>query len=530
MVAQKKNFYDIVAKPTTVRSQSGYVNDVDADVWELRGRPLNFEMLTDAVTERFLEEIKRYFAIMLNAQGHADRTFVVFFRALKDCVHFTFRGTQQKVDALTSAMIKEWRDETMGAHYPYFLKLFITAVRARDSKAFPMVTGKVLRTLKQPDADVLHVLSLDPQQGPWLEREVLDQDRAIDHAYTSGAWHVERFVFVQLFRLYGMRPEQHANMKVGDVRCRSTGYAKGEIRWPYAKNDLDAEQALWWPLGGALLPAMEAYLDLRLDGIPPNQHERLPLFTPEGLPGAWRIVVKLKVNREPGYEGHLLGDHASNRFVGAMTSLGLKTSRSGQPEPMNFNPRRERHTVGTRLALKGCSARMIALRLSQKNPQSCTAYVDLARMAMQMRHPKFYHLMDKVGSVFTNPVVSRAEIEDTLMPIISVEATTAKEVALIGGGACGNCMFAGDATTGEPWPCLSCPRFQLYEDADLQPLWDILHERKAYMHHEDGSWNNRFDPDIRAQFDRYEALLIGAERRRREVVAERTSIVQGESR
>ena len=197
---------------------------------------------------------------------------------------------------------------------------------------------------------------------------------------------------------------------------------------------------------------------------------------------------------------------------------------------MHFNPRRERHTVGTRLALKGYSAQMIALRLSHKSSQSCTSYVDLARMAMQMRNPKFFHLMDNVGSVFTNPVVSRAEIEESLTPIISVEATTATEITLVGGGSCGNCMFAGDASTGEPWPCLSCSRFQLYEDADLQPLWDILLERKAYMHHQDGTWNNRFDPDIRTQFDRYEALLIGAERRRREVAAERTAIMRGRDR
>lgn len=530
MVVQKKNFFDIVSKPTTFRSQSGYINDVDADVWELRGRPINYGLLADAVTEDFLEEIKRHSAVVLNAQGHSDSSFRSYFGALKDCLHFAFRGTGRKVDTLTSAMIDEWRDEASGATYPYQLKLFITAVRARDPKAFPSVTDKVLKTLKGRNVDDVYVLTLDPKNGPWLEREVLDQDRAIEQVYTSGAWHVEKFVVVQLFRLYGMRPEQLARMKVRDVRCRPTGHAKGEIRWPYVKNDLSIDQALWWPLGGSLLPAMEAYLELRLDGIPRNEQERLPLFTPEGLPGAWRVKSELKRSREPGYEGHPMGDQLSKRFVAAMTSLGLETHRRGQPEPMHFNPRRERHTVGTRLALKGYSAQMIALRLSHKSAQSCTAYVDLARMAMQMRNPKFLHLMDDVGSVFTNPVVSHAEIEEDLTPIISLESTTATEIALIGGGSCGNCMFAGDAATSEPWPCLSCPRFQLYENAELQHLWDILQERRAYMQEEDGSWNNRFDPDIRAQFDRYEALLIGAERRRREVAAERAAILQGEAR
>lgn len=528
MPAQKKNFYDVVARPTVVRSQSGYANDVDSSIWQMRGSRIDYGLLADAVTEPFLQEIKHCFAEVINTQLYADGSIRVFFNALKNCIHFSFRGTGHRVNALTDVLLQDWSAELTGHQHPYNLKLFINACRARDLQTFPEVTDKVLKRLKKTDAEVENILALDPRQGPWLEREVLDQDKAIEAAYTSGAWHVERYVLVQIFRLYGMRPDQVANMKVGDVRCQSTGYAKGEIRWPFAKNDLAPDQAPWWPLGGSLLPAVETYLDLRLDDIPPNEREKLPFFTTEGLRGAWSGRRPVKPSREPGYEGHLLSHVLSKRFGCAMQSLGLHTCRSGKSEPMNFNPRRERHTVGTRLALKGYSAQMIALRLGHKNPQSCTAYVDLARMAMQMRNPKFFHLMDDVGSVFTSPVVPRIEIEENLTPIISVEATTATEIALIGGGSCGSCMFAGDATTGEPWPCLSCPRFQLYEDAELQPLWDILQERKAYMRHPDGTWNNRFDPDIRAQFDRFEALLIGAEGRRREVVAERSAILQGE--
>ncbi|MFZ7091640.1 hypothetical protein [Primorskyibacter sp. 2E233] len=313
MVANKKSFFDVVARPTTVQSQSGYVNQVESDIWELRGRQIDYGLLADAVTEGFLKEIKHQFATVMQTHKHADSSFQAFFIALKDCIHFSFRGTGVKVNALSSAMISEWRDEASGRGYPYTLKSLIIAVRAREPKAFPNVTNKVMRTLKRPQKEVQHILSLDPKKGPWLEREVLDQDRAIEQAYTSGAWHVEKYVLVQLFRFYGVRPEQVANMKIADVRCRHTGHAKAEIRWPFAKNDLTAAQALWWPLGGALLPALEAYFDLRLDGIPRSEQERLPLFTPEGLPGVWRGSKKPKPNREPGYEGHPMsarGEHA----------------------------------------------------------------------------------------------------------------------------------------------------------------------------------------------------------------------------
>ncbi len=216
-----------------------------------------------------------------------------------------------------------------------------------------------------------------------------------------------------------------------------------------------------------------------------------------------------------------MSDTLGGRFRRTMKLLGLVTYRSGNQKPMHFGPHRERHTVGIRLALKGYTAQMIALRLGHKSSESCNAYVDLARLSMQQRNPKFFHLMDDVGAAFTASVVTREEIEADLDPVISIEASTSNKVALIGGARCGSCMFAGDASSGEPWPCLSCPRFQLFEEADLQPLWEILQDRKAYMHNKDGSWNFRFDPDVRAQFDRYEALLIGAEARRREVAAER---------
>jgi len=271
MDSNRTTFFEIVARPTTVRSQSGYVNDVDADLWELRGRPIDFGLLSDAVTAGFLKEIKHHFAIAMNVQAHADASFRSYFSALKDCIHYTFRGTGRKVDNLTSGMISEWLDETSAASYPYFLKLLITVVRARDPSAYPNVSDKVLKTLRKPKADVQHVLSLDPQRGPWLEQELLDQDRAIEEAYTSGAWHVEKFVLVQLFRLYGMRPDQLGTMKIEDVRSRSTGHAKSEIRWPFAKNDLSVERAPWWPLGGALLTAMDVYLDLLLDGVPKSE-------------------------------------------------------------------------------------------------------------------------------------------------------------------------------------------------------------------------------------------------------------------
>lgn len=132
--------------------------------------------------------------------------------------------------------------------------------------------------------------------------------------------------------------------------------------------------------------------------------------------------------------------------------------------------------------------------------------------------------MDKVGAIYSNRCATLVEIEEKLDPVISAEASSEDTLAVIGGGTCGDCMFAGSSSAAEPWPCLSCPKFQLYEDADLQPLWDILQERKSFMMNENGEWNDRFDSDIHAQFQRYETLLISAEMHRRDAIASHVRI------
>lgn len=519
MLNSKPSFHEIVSQALTVEAKSGYEIDPHEDRWELKGTWIDFATLDDVVTPDFKAELKQRFGALVGDRQLSDGMIGLCFTALRDCCRNTFNDNGALVAELSDQSIEKWRVAPSSNSYLINLKIFITHCRERDRTAFPGITNAVLQRLKSHQSHE-YVITLNPKRGPWLQGEVTIQDTAVENVYTTGLWHPEKYVLVQLLRTFGMRIESLAFMKVADVRLPMLGDDVADVRWPFRKSELPVEKALRHALPDALRAAMEEYLHIRLSGVPREAWPNEPLFTATGLPGAFPLppnpAKPPKPIKEGPYKGHPTAKVLGNRFVAAMKSLALMTRRTGKEEPMHFTTHRERHTVASRLALKGFSAAHIAAFLGHSSEESCTAYVDLAVMCFQLREPKFFHLLDDLGAAYSNPLVSQAEINKTFDIVISKEATlNTGALAVVGGGTCVGCAFAGASSDLEPWPCLSCPKFHIYEDADLQPLWDILQERKMALTNADGSWNSRFDPDILATLQRYETLLIGAEAHRR---------------
>ncbi len=516
------NFVDIVEKTRSFHSRAGFSNNIKESCWELLSGSISFTKIAEIITPRFLDELKKCLSDLI-AAGFADATIIGWYYALRDLLRYTFASSDQLLDCFRDSEVIEWAQNPSSATYPSNFKVFVANSRKLDRTLFPTISKEVLTTLPKQNSEVSHVLSLHPRKGPWLEGEVLIQDVAIERAYASGAWTPEVYVLVELLRKYGMRVGSLARMKGSDVRTPSTDEEnRAEVRWPFLKSDNTPDEAIFWPLRGPLLAAMEDYLEERFADVPQDQRSKAPLFTPCGLPGSFQAGKRAKGSREVGYEGHVTSSTMTARFRHKMLALGLKTSRSGKEIAMEFNPHRERHTVGVRYALKGHSAEEIALLLGHARSVSTSMYVDLATLCMQLRDPKFYHLLDGVGAVYENPCVSKDFIQKRLDPIISAETSTKERLSLVGGGKCNGCHFAGASDTAEPWPCLSCNKFHIYEDADLQPLWNILQDRKTYMSDPAGNWNSKYDADIHAQFLRYEILLVSAEMHRRNEIEKRT--------
>ena len=512
----RPSFHDIVSQARLIEAHSGYTVDPHSDKWELKAYWLDFTTFENFVTENFKVEIKDWFAGLVSSRQMADGSIKNCYYALRACCAHGAKRSGDFVSELSDDIIEEWRhDEPVKAHLSS-LKIFVKNCRKLNRKAFPGVSDAQLKRLKRefdyPDV----VLTLDPDQGPWLQSEVTAQDVAIEKAWVSGQWHPEKYILVQLLRKFGMRIQSLAYMKVQDVKHPFLGDSVAEIRFPFLKNNMKVEQAMWHKLSDGLVSAFQDFFELRLAGMPRDIWHDASLLTVRGLPGAFpdppNPMRKAQAVKAGPYQGHPSAGTLSKRFTSAMKSLNLTTKRTGKEKPMHFTPHRERHTVGTRLAMKGLSAAHIAAFLGHAHESSCNAYVDLAVMCFQLREPRFFHLLDDIGAIYTNPTLTKDEIIKSHDIVISKEATSnTGSLVVVGGGTCTGCDFSGASSDFEPWPCLSCPRFHVYEDADLQPLWDIIQERKIALQNADGTWNSRFDPDILATFMRYETLLIGAE-------------------
>ena len=358
------------------------------------------------------------------------------------------------------------------------------------------------------------MLTLDPDKGPWLESEVLAQDVALERKYTAGDLPVEKYLIAQLFRRYGPRNVQLARLKVGDIRLvRLHDVPQSSIRFPWAKNGQPIETSPWRPIRADIEDAMRSYLEIRLADIPRREWDGLPLFMPEGLHGVWNTRGSTsKADKTTGFEGHCMPKTIGIRFALIMKSLGLVTRRTGESRPMSFNSHRERHTIGTRLALQGLNAAEIADMLMHKDPESCEAYVKLGVQHFQLMREKLDVPMTPVAANFLNEPIEQEELFEGELDVIV--ARDIPDFPVTGGAKCGDCSFKIDGSA--PFACLTCPKFRVFADADLSLLWDELQHRKAYLYEENGEFSHRYDPSMEKNFERYEHALINAEARRRE--------------
>ena len=507
MSATKRQTLHEIIQAQPVRSERGYAINKNDDVWELHGGKIDWSAFAKVATPEFVTNLKTIFETIVHNAQVTDATVVGYKSALLHLLRYAHEKGGAQVDDIDAAMLKRWLRDQETVIYPVVIKGFIARARAVSPDAFPDISEAVLKKIKPLSRDAEDVLTLDPERGPWLEAEVHAQDAALERAFTSGELHDEKYLLVQLIRQYGPRSDQLAHMKVGDVRLPNLhpDTLGPIVRFPWSKNSRSIDTSPWRPLFVDLAQAMERYLDERLKGIPKNQWDSLPLFTPEGLPGVWQNTnKKSKPSKEEGFEGHCMAHTIGFRFIRVMDSFELETMRTGEKKRMKFHPHRERHTIGTRLALEGLSAKEIAHMLLQSSEASSEAYVHLGIQYFQLMRCKLDPYAKHIAHHFVNPPVEKAELLSKTMDVIV--SRDHEDIPMIGGGTCGSCQMRVDGSA--PFACLSCNRFRVYIDADLQPLWDTIQDRKAYLYDENGELSPRFEYGQEQSFERLEAALI----------------------
>jgi hypothetical protein len=182
-----------------------------------------------------------------------------------------------------------------------------------------------------------------------------------------------------------------------------------------------------------------------------------------------------KVATADGIEGHVNRHDLYHAFVRTFDDLGVVSPLTGKR--MVVNPRRERHTVLTGLAMNGCTAEEIAANAGHENPTSCQPYVDASIDHFQRMESLVGEAFIPVADRFLGKVVrGEADREAARSPDAVLRDRTLEPVGSCEVGGCG-AVDAGVA----PVACYTCRKFRAWADAPHADLLDRLLTEQAEL-------------------------------------------------
>lgn len=279
--------------------------------------------------------------------------------------------------------------------------------------------------------------------------------RRCEDAYESGAIDIGCFAFVHLaFHIY-CRPASYQRITLSDLQVDLDPQTqiKTYFIWIIPKKTRVSTQSL-------------KKISYRLDSTVGEllEAQRIHVIKTWGHLVADGNIGKIAMfpARGLGNDGRWKASHARGHF-GEPTHANF---RSGYLDPIMkildsiaFNLTDLRHTVGTQLAVAGCSASTIAAVLKHATPDACQKYVDIAfdglinalsdelAPGFDAHFPAYNLFRSKNDPVAPEKAIKCIEL-----------ATGRRELA----GECGKtsaCQYA-------PIACYSCPRFTPCFDAD----------------------------------------------------------------
>lgn len=466
---------DLQSKPT-LRSAYGQEFCPLDDTWTIHDfgniRRLHFEKLSESSTERFRASVKGVFAVL--AQTRNANTCEAALTRVRTTAKAWKAYSGEPLDAISSeALTVALRAGIPLALWRMILRTWVLQDQSKpvaDALAFAERTlgGGRKKTGKRPGETVL---TWDPEDGPYRPEEDEVIRVALDHGFNQGKITRKDYTVMRMFRGLGMRPVQLAAMKVCDFRDKNGSFA---LRVPMAKQRSYAERDLFMPwksitqgLGHLLKLHVLEYVQPRLaSGV---SLEDAPLF-----PKARGKILGSALSH------HVRPDVLRKVYSRLFKVLEIRSPITG--ELMVGNARRDRHTLLTMLAMKGCTKEQIAANAGHSNPDSCAVYLEVST-------DHFQRMESIVGASFV-PVADRfmGRIEDPNDESSSQdpEAQLHDEASRVGSCAVGGCnaIEAGAA----PLACYTCPKFRAWEDAPHAVLMDRLERERNQLisqgHHE----------------------------------------------
>ena len=363
----------------------------------------------------------------------------------------------------------EWR---LGQMRPFLLRW--------HDQGYPGVTDEAAEWLHRSrlkgNTKGRAVLSMDPNDGPFDDQELIDILETAAQLYERRRIDLVTLAFTMLLSLTGRRPSQLRLLRVGDLMQSTTteGQRIDIVRIPRGKQRGQAPRTefknFWmspdvWSVLTAQRKAVIEKAQARLGQLPGNISAELPLF-PD-----WKWFERIGSIDElrTGLVNDALHVRA-HQIRDGLDRIRVTSVRTGKR--VHITPRRFRYTLGTRAARQGHGAMVIAELLDHSDIQNVGVYT--------RDHPNFRRAIDDAVGKQLEPVAARfagrvvdseREARNGHKPAMRVGTRTVKVGTCGSGGSCRAGII----------PCYTCIHFQAWVDAPHeQTLNAMLEEQRRW--------------------------------------------------
>lgn len=385
----------------------------------------------------------------------------VAFQRFRSLLLIAYQRRESQVGLIDAEDVAAWIAHG-NARYLSQLRLLTNAWCTLKSPGIEAEAFTFLERVREPSKDVLvAVRTWDPNAGPYRPAEDAALKVALDDGFNEDRVSLREYALARTFRGLGMRPAQLAAMKVCDLRRQGD---RVEMRIPLLKQRGIPERGAfmpWKPITQGLAEILFLHITENVRPLigPDGNSDLASLFPRES---ARQLIPAEDLNEHS--DADALGKSHSRTFK----KLGVISPLTG--EPIVVNPRRERHTVLTGLAMNGCNSAEIAANAGHSDLGSCEAYVEASIDHFQRMErlvgEAFIPIADRfLGTVVRKEADARAKADPDGILLD-------KEMTGVGSCQVGGCnaVAAGVA----PIACYTCRKFRAWADAPHEALLETL--------------------------------------------------------
>ena len=446
------------------KTKSGFVFNSDEDCWLIEDgvKRFKFDFKTINSDRSFLNSFKRVIAFYLERSSahHAQSSF--------SKTKMLINHSGASVTVLSSADFLNYRaslkPSSQGA-----LSTIAGCFRKWQELGYEGLSEDLNQLLKDirlkgnPKGEA--VRTMDPIRGPLSEFEYQALHKALTDAHENKGISLREYCLTKLFLTFGMRPIQHAGMKLSDLSV-SEGVGGNDIyllRMPRGKQrtlvrTLFLERKITEKFAAELFKHI-ADVEAQFPGF--LRPSELPMFPDRSK--------KIRNEVLPGFEWHSTADQLGVELKEVVECLDVMSERTNAP--LHVTSRRLRRTLGTRTAQEGHGVLIVAEVLDHSYLQSASVYVEAT--------PEIIERIDKAISLKMAPMAQAFKgilITDESKAKRGNDPSSRVYAPKETGGfkPAGNCGTMNMCSLLAPIACYTCINFQPWLDGPHEKVLESL--------------------------------------------------------